>query len=205
MPPKTDIQAVIQTSINEIINEDSFIQKIAKAVRNQIEELLLTQKALYEEEINKLKLKNKEMESKIYILEQNEKRNNLRIYGVKATENENIEEKILEIFNTKMNLDITKQHIDYCYRIKNNQEASNAIFMKFTNNKIRSEVYQNKKKLKNIGINIKEDLTMANMKIYKEARMKYGYKNIWTTNGKIYGFIENSKVWLNKHFEQEDE
>lgn len=51
---------------------------------------------------------------------------------------------------------------------------------------MKISIYQLKKKLKGTKIIIKEDLTRENVKTYKEASEKYGYRNTWTKNGVIW-------------------
>nr|CAI5862648.1 unnamed protein product [Callosobruchus analis]CAI5865949.1 unnamed protein product [Callosobruchus analis] len=51
-------------------------------------------------------------------------------------------------------------------------------------------VYNKKKMLKGTRMVIKEDLTARRLKIVKTASDKYGFKNVWTVNGKIFGKTE---------------
>lgn len=47
--------------------------------------------------------------------------------------------------------------------------------------------------LKQTGLVIKEDLTQIRLEVLKKAIAKYGAKNVWTQNGKIYTFTSNRK------------
>nr|CAI5825949.1 unnamed protein product [Callosobruchus analis] len=50
---------------------------------------------------------------------------------------------------------------------------------------VKTQVYSNKKKLKGKRITVREDLTLARMKMVKEKLAVYGKQNVWTQDGKI--------------------
>nr|CAH7740405.1 unnamed protein product [Callosobruchus chinensis] len=51
--------------------------------------------------------------------------------------------------------------------------------------------YNRKRFLKGSNIVIKEDLTILRLKIIHAAYEKYGYRNIWSTNGAIFAKTGN--------------
>nr|CAH7713345.1 unnamed protein product [Callosobruchus chinensis] len=57
-------------------------------------------------------------------------------------------------------------------------------------NSVKMLAYNKKKMLKGTRMVIKEDLTALRLKIVKTASDKYGFKNVWTVNGKIFGKTE---------------
>ena len=51
------------------------------------------------------------------------------------------------------------------------------------------KIFDSKKKLKRKKIAITESLTVTRMKKLNEARERYNFKNIWTSDGKIQGWV----------------
>ena len=50
----------------------------------------------------------------------------------------------------------------------------------------RKKIFDSKKKLKGKKIAITESFTVTRMKKLDEARERYNFKNVWTSDGKIY-------------------
>lgn len=59
----------------------------------------------------------------------------------------------------KMDIKLSGNNIDYCYRLKNRERANRPIMVKFYRNKVQWEIYKNKIKIKSTQIVIKENLT----------------------------------------------
>lgn len=133
--------------------------------------------------------------------EQQARLNNLRIYGIPEPENETQEQtehQLLKMFKNKLKLDIKTSDIDRCYRIGvHKRDITRPIFVRFISFKNRSSVFQNKKMLKNTGFVIKEDLTRIRSSLLKKAVEKYGTKNVWTQNGKVFYSSNNRKCVIN--------
>ena len=51
--------------------------------------------------------------------------------------------------------------------------------------KTRHNIFKNKKLLKGKGVSITESLTKDRMAKLNEARETYGFRNVWTSDGKI--------------------
>lgn len=113
-----------------------------------------------------------------------------------------------------MNVTIEEEHIDCCYRsgkgkspgkninIENNRKDKNReyprnIIVKFTSYHKRREVFNQKKKLKGAGIIIKEDLTVTNLKLYKEATRLFGIRKVWTYDGLVYIDVNGVRSTVN--------
>ena len=60
------------------------------------------------------------------------------------------------------------------------------ILIKFTNYNIRRRVFLAKRHLKGTKFTIREDLTKKNRQTLTKAAGKYGVKNLWTLDGRIY-------------------
>ena len=68
-----------------------------------------------------------------------------------------------------------------------------AIIFRLATTRKRREIFVNKKKLKNTGITITENLTRIRYDIYKKALTKFGKGFVWTNQGKIVVNANNAK------------
>ena len=68
---------------------------------------------------------------------------------------------------------------------KKKRKKARPIIAKFVRYYDRKEVFFKKKHLKGKGISITESLTSLRMKTLEEAREKYGFKHVWTIDGRI--------------------
>ena len=58
--------------------------------------------------------------------------------------------------------------------------------VKFVRYNLRHNIFKNKKLLKGKGVSITESLTKDRMAKLNEARETYGFRNVWTSDGKIF-------------------
>ena len=68
---------------------------------------------------------------------------------------------------------------------KDSRSKPRPIIVKFARYNIREKVFKSKKKLKGKNISITENLTGYRMNVLNEAREKFGFKNVWTYDGRI--------------------
>ena len=66
--------------------------------------------------------------------------------------------------------------------------------MKFSNYNIRQRVFQAKRKLKGTKITIVENLTSKRVAILSKARNKFGVRNAWSLDGRIFAVVEGVKT-----------
>lgn len=69
-----------------------------------------------------------------------------------------------------------------------------AILVKFVSYKNKQEVMSKRKALKNTKLIISEDLTRARAMQFRIAREKYGNRNAWTLDGKLFAIVDNVKT-----------
>ena len=140
-------------------------------------------------------------EERLSELEQYSRRNCILIHGVEeGNQEENLIPTVLKIFNEKLDLDIKKHQIDRTHRIgakrtmaEITKKGHRAIVVKFVSYEQRSEVFNNKRKLKGSNLVISESLTRQRLDLLKCAKEKFDKNNVWTHDGKIV-VLENEKV-----------
>lgn len=115
------------------------------------------------------------------------KKNSLRFNGLPETDDENTIDVLVTFINNKLSLSCTKADIDCAFRVgQPNQEKPRTLLGVFTQGWRRSEIFNNKKILRNSGYSIFEDLTKPRYDALMAAKKKFGNLNVWSSGGKVY-------------------
>ena len=87
-----------------------------------------------------------------------------------------------------MHINLTLSDLGRTHRIgqkKASSKKARAVIIKFVSYNTRKKILLNKKLLKGIQFSITESLTAKRMGIFKEAREKHQFRNVWTADGRI--------------------
>lgn len=199
--------------IEELINKvcENFMDKLESKISSSLDQLndtidkkfadLKSSVNILDKTINSIQTGLKSLEGKNDLLDQYNKRNNLRVHGITECENEDVLQVLLDFINSDLNVSCNLNDIDSVFRIgkTKNLKYSRIIHVQFVTNIKRNEVFAAKKKLKNKNISIFEDLTKCRYELLKLAKKKYGNKQAWSTGGNIYVWSEkeNRKCLIN--------
>ena len=129
--------------------------------------------------------------------EQYSRRNCLLIHGITEGNQENTDDLALEIFREKLDIELTQRDLDRTHRIGKNDKRSKRInwprpvIVKFIQYNDRKKIFSKKKQLKNSGIST-ESLTKLRMSKLAKAREGFGFRNLWTVDGRICYIREGS-------------
>ena len=157
-------------------------------------------------------------------LEQYSRRSCLRIVGVKEEkEGESTDEMVMEVAKRiGVNLDV--KDIDRSHRIRRRtavvssttsdsadegsqrgnrkKEKKCSIIVKFCSYRTRQQFFVNRRKLKNSGISIHEDLTASNFSLLQNVQKNEKIGVAWSMDGRIFGTLKsNGKKHLIKSIE----
>ena len=97
----------------------------------------------------------------------------------------------LALFREKLDIKLTQRDLDRTHRIGKNDKRKNRprpVIVKFIRYYDRKNISR-KKPLKNSGISKTESLTKLGMSKLAKAREEYGFRNVWTIDGRI-SYIE---------------
>ena len=135
-------------------------------------------------------------------LGQYNRRNNLMVDNIEQTKDEDVEKKVLEVFNAIDGVVVEPSDISVAHRMPEKENSKvPAVIVRFTTRKKRNEVYYKKKEVSKIRksslsfnanpreIFISENLTVTNNEIFYEARQmkRRGLvKFAWTKHGKVH-------------------
>ena len=116
----------------------------------------------------------------------------LKILGIPESQVDEIENTtniVIEMFKTKMGIDLPISTIDRSHRLGvRNSSKPRTIIVKFSGYSPRNAIYINRKNLKNTGIFINEHLTLFRSKIMYVARqLKKAnlISNAWSSDGRL--------------------
>ena len=115
---------------------------------------------------------------------------------------ENTEKIVQENIEQHLGIKLDDRAIKRCHRLgqyknqrstRTNRAIPRPIIFRLAYFPLRQEIFGTKKKLKNTGITITENLTRLRYDLYKKALLKFGKGNVWTTEGRIMVKIDGEK------------
>lgn len=131
-----------------------------------------------------------DLQQRIDILDQNSKRNSIRICGIEELPDERLPAVVASFISNKLNVACEECDIDYTYRLESgrngNTNTPGTIILNFVSNIKRNEVFLSKKQLKNTNYTVYEDLTPARYELLASAKKKHGNTKVWSAGGKIF-------------------
>lgn len=196
----TNLDRVVKAALDEVVNSSDFLEKLVGAIAKRVTDMVLKEleKSIsfnidaVEDLKKKLEVKEQEqkrmredLNAKCDELEQYSRRNNVRIFGVPESSNENCDELVLNVCKA-VGADITVRDIDRCHRVgPKSPGKTRPIIVKLTSYRYRQQIFINKRKLKGSSTTIREDLTTTRLAILKAAIERFGLFNCWSHEGDI--------------------
>lgn len=199
---------VIEDCVNKFLSKDNVFERLTAKLTEHItsivekalsdslnkfnEELfsLHEEVATLKEQIAKL---DDRLDCKTDDLEQYQRRNNLRVFGIPETQKENTDQLVLDIVRKKMGVELPMVAIERSHRVgakprprDDGTTPHRPIIVRFCSYRDRRRVFEAKKKLKGTGITFKEDLTARRLEVLRASVSKFGVKNTWTVDGKVF-------------------
>ena len=173
-----------QTEKGELSKE---IQSLKEIIAGKDERICVLEGRVHDLECTNYKQKssldshNKTLEShgnKIAALERNEdqmqqysRRNCIRVFGIPEEQVENTDDKICRLVREKLGVSIKKEDIDRSHRVgKKSTSTQRGIIVKLVSYRTRQEIISCRKKLKDTGLSIHEELTKKNKTLLQDAR-----------------------------------
>ena len=115
------------------------------------------------------------------------RRNCLLIHDVKENKKEDTDEVVIEFFEKEMKEKLSANVIDRSHPLgkKHNRSRPWPIIIKFAKYNVCNVIFRKKKILKVKTVSITENLTKHRITEMKGAQESFGFKNIWSQDGKI--------------------
>ena len=149
--------------------------------------------------------------SNIDNLDQLQRVNSLLFHGVPESIGETLGDTVFGVIHDKMGVEAASvedlmKSIDNVYRVGKVRNAATIlakgprpIHVKFTTYLKKSHVFAAKKNFKNSGskIFVSECLTPTRRSLLERARDKWGPRNAWSLNGRIFALVNNQRMRIN--------
>lgn len=149
-------------------------------------------------DLNNLKDRTEDLKNKYEDYELKSGSNYIVIHGLEEG-GQDIYAKVIDLINSKFNINIKKSDINQCYRFRRNSKVKNGrprpLAVQFCCRWMRDLVFYNKKCLKGSGIIFTEMLAVDVLKLFKKARELMG-NSAWTSRGYVYISRGNGKVLI---------
>ena len=152
-----------------------------RKLKEEIIKSLCTQISFLHDELKK-------METQVDQQVQYSRRNCFLFHGIKEEKDKDTNNIIINTVKKEMDIEILPKDLDRSYQIGNSRtkKKERPIMLKFIRYNLRHKIFKNKKLLKGKGVSITESLTKDCMALLNETREIYGFKNVWTSAGKIF-------------------
>lgn len=184
------VQALLPTLIPLIIKE------VVAAVTQEIENGNFKVQAVQDSnQAGKYTKLEQDFNRKTDELEQYQRRENIRIFGIPEIRGENTDHLVLSVFNKKvgeggLELGMHERDISRSHRIGPPPTLDKLcpprpIIVRLASYRQRDMIFRNKRFLRGTDIVIREDLTATRRQVLNEAIVKMGKKNVWTQDGII--------------------
>lgn len=205
---KTELFSIVkqasQRTISEILNDNNFLDSLAKKVADivsqKLDERILSLEAkidVIETQLKNVQIEKDELYLKVDQLEQETKLAQLRLMGL-PEDSTDIKSKVSKLIQDK--LGIPNINIERCYRIGKRQNSKSSkprpINIQFSSVSQRNLVFFEKKKLKNTNLLIVEELTLRRYNLLMLARDRIGKDRVWTIGGRIFANVNGNKTVL---------
>ena len=185
---------VVEGDLHSRAKEIETLQKDVATLKTACEEQKEENKTLRKEIDLKVAKNESLIKQNMNELEQYQRRNNIRISGIKDREDEKtcfqtMEAVCLELNNRAASLNLTMADIDIAHRLgKYKKDKNRNIIVRFVSRATKIRVFQHRKELKSKDIYVNEDLTKLNQDVLTSVRVKKKdiIEQAWSFEGKIY-------------------
>lgn len=156
-------------------------------------------------EYEKLKEENRELKYKLRITERRAKKNNIIIYNCREAENENTVNRVLELANEKLNVELTVSEINNAYRIgvKDNEKIR-PIRLELISYLKKTEINSQGRRLKGSSVYMRDDLTPEDLDERKLLikHLAYARKNNIPAKINKFNLIVNGETYSYQDLEK---
>lgn len=190
---------LIESAVRNVLQSKDLIEFVVTAVAERVTELVVRSieqtlkfniDACHELK-EQLLVRDKQIETlqaqldiKSDELEQYQRRNSIRVFGVPETSDENTDDLVLQVA-ASVGANININMIDRSHRVGPKTDKPRPIIAKFTSYRFRQEIYSKKKNLKGSKITIREDLTASRLSVLRAAITRFGVRRVWSSDGTI--------------------
>jgi hypothetical protein len=203
----SDVLQAITASVSACLNDDVFLDRMMTRLTDRVSEIvnsaLVTSLESAKKEIGELKAEVNSLKTELCSLKktftretdslnQYYRRNNLRIFGLPESSDEDTDRLVLDLVNNKLGIDLDATCIDRSHRVGRvpvrsaESDRPRPLLVRFISYRYRRLVMDKKSMLRGTNIVVREDLTPLRAAAFREAAHTHGIRNTWTRDGKVF-------------------
>lgn len=190
------LDACVARYFREENNFQTLVSNVILALRPVVEEAVKAALTALSREVKELREEvvglREDLADRTDELEQYQRRDNLRIFGIKEAKGEDTDAEVVKLCREQLNIELPVNAISRSHRVgkPNTPDAEGKvrprpIIVRFASYRDRRMVFEAKKKLKSTGFTIREDLTTRRMEVLRRAIALHGLKKTWTLDGRV--------------------
>ena len=212
---------IAETVMTNLLKSQKFLDTLESVCRQTMEKVVCARFAELQQQIDKneatildlqntLDTKTKEIKSlkqrftdesekreiterKLNDLEQYTRRNSIRIFGVREQTNEDTDQIAIDLAREKLGFALSKTDIDRSHRVyQKDQTKAKPIIVKLCAHNVKSLFMRNKKRLKDTGVSIQEDLTKPTVILLRKTSDHQKVQAAWTTDGRVFAAVKTN-------------
>jgi len=126
--------------------------------------------------------------------EQYMRKNNIKVYGMKESRNESCTDVFMKMVKDSLNIELKPSQIAIAHRIAGKEGRHRPILVRFEQHDVKYTVLKQRRRLKDSGISIQEDLTRLVWEKLAMVKIAVDCVDAWAWNGKIFIKDKDSKV-----------
>ena len=144
--------------------------------------------------------KTEHLEDELDDLQQYSRRTCLLIHGVKEEKEENVETVVNNVIKEEVKVKLDAKDVSRTHRLgrRRSDGKPRPIIVRFLSYRQRAKVFSSKKNLKGKKTFISENLTKKRYTLLQTCVEKFGTKNVWSYDGRIYVAINDKKECFTK-------
>ena len=189
----------LTTSLDEVRSEIHDLHVENDSLKQSVEELKSENEYLHTK-INQLEFQVNLIGKQSHHNAQYSRRNNLRFFGIREVEGENVYDRIVDIVKSKLYInDFSHSEIDVAHRVgypdndNPDDPKPRAIIVRFVRRTMRDRVIRSRKALAKSRMSITEDLTKQNLQLLNNAKKHDAVESAWSSEGRIMVCIKQSQ------------
>ena len=199
-----DVRSLLKDMKDELKEEmksmrELMVSEIVSGFTKRIETLEVKVEKL-EKENQSLRERDSQIDnfqSRLVEAEQYSRRSSIRLYGHPETEGvrEDCSSAVIKLFKTKLGVPIKGEEIDACHRVgRKGMGRPRQIIVKFVRRETKEKVMRERRRLKNTGISVGDDLCHGYMQLINRLKADPRVTDQWVWMGKAFYKNKEGKI-----------
>lgn len=182
----------LETKVFTVEKENDKMKKELQAVKVSVE--------TKSEALKKSERDCKDLTARVVELEQYSRRENIKIFGLMESRDEDIKEEVMEFLTKKMKCDVDEADVNAVHRLDTKSQASiingaRPVIVRFTSRDIKLSVMKARKILKGSRVFVSDHLCKSMNALFNRVRKDPQVENAWSWDGSVFFKSVSGRVY----------